>query len=348
MRSDAVSAPDSHPAPQPRTRMPRRLCVFCGSASGIRPEYTVAAQDLGRVLLERGIGLVYGGAHVGLIGAVADAVLSGGGEVIGVIPRSLVEREIAHRGLTELRIVDGMHERKAVMADLADGFVALPGGAGTLEELFEVWTWAQLGLHRKPCGLLDVGGYFTGLRTFLDHATLEGFLRAEHRAMLIVEQDPAMLLERFARYTAPAIGKWARAEDIDVLAWVCVRDSRLLATRTRGNTVFYAPGGKRQAGESDWQALSREVSEELGITLNAETLALVDVVQAPAHGQPGGTLVRMTCYAAEAVGGISQISTISGRAEVAEVAWLGRSDRARCAPAVIALLERLHALGRID
>lgn len=319
----------------------RRLCVFCGSSSGLQPAYHSAAQSLGRALTDRRIGLVYGGAHVGLMGAVADAVLSGGGEVIGVIPRALVEREIAHRGLTELRVVDSMHERKALMADLANGFVALPGGAGTLEELFEVWTWAQLGLHRKPCGLLNVNGYFDALGEFLDHATSEGFLRAEHRAMLMMETDPAVLLDRLAHYTPPPGSKW---EPIDVLAWVCVREGRMLATRTRGKSVFYAPGGKRLAGESDAQALSREIAEELGITLHAETMALVDVVQAPAHGQPAGTLVRMKCYAAEPVGDISRIA---GKAEVDEVAWLTLGDRGRCAPAAVALLERLHDMGHI-
>ena len=163
----------------------------------------------------------------------------------------------------------GLHERKAVIADLANAFVALPGGAGTLEELFEVWTWGQLGLHRKPCGLLNVNGYFDALDAFLNHASAEGFLRAEHRAMLIMESDPPALLERFARYTAPAVSKWARApattESIDVLAWVCVRDGRMLATRTHGKSVFYLPGGKRLPGESDAKALSREIAEELGV-----------------------------------------------------------------------------------
>jgi uncharacterized protein (TIGR00730 family) len=320
----------------------RRLCVFCGSSSGLRPEYQTAAETLGRALSDRGIGLVYGGAHVGLMGAVADAVLrgGGGGEVIGVIPRALVEREIAHRGLTELRVVGSMHERKAVMADLADGFVALPGGAGTLEELFEVWTWAQLGLHRKPCGLLNVNGYFDALGAFLDHASAEQFLRAEHRAMLIMENDPAALLDRFARYSAPVVTKWR--DPIDVLAWVCVREGRMLATRTRGKSMFCAPGGKRQAGESDAQALSREIAEELGVALQAETMALVDVVQAPAHGEPAGTMVRMTCYAAEPVG---DIAGIRGKAEVDEVAWLTSGDRGRCAPAAARLLERLQEKG---
>jgi hypothetical protein len=159
-------------------------------------------------LTERGIGVVYGGASVGCMGAVADAVLDGGGEVIGVIPRVLVEREIAHRRLTELRIVETLHERKALMAQLADGFIALPGGAGTLDELFEAWTWGQLGLHRKPVGLLNVAGYYDALTAFLDHALEAGFLNAEHRGMLAIEPDPGTLLDRFANYRAPTRSKW--------------------------------------------------------------------------------------------------------------------------------------------
>jgi len=167
---------------------------------GARPEYADAARTLGRLLAERGIGLVYGGASVGLMGTVADAVLAGGGEVIGVIPRTLVDREIAHRGLTELRVVSSMHERKAVMAELSDAFVALPGGLGTLEELFEVWTWAQLGLHRKPIALLDVANFFDSLAAFLDHAVNERFLNTLNRSVLITETDPSALLDRLYRH----------------------------------------------------------------------------------------------------------------------------------------------------
>ncbi len=162
----------------------RRLCVFCGSSAGREPGHRRLAEALARALAERGIGIVYGGARVGLMGALADAALAAGGEVIGVIPRALIEREIGHTGLTELRIVESMHERKALMAELADGFVALPGGVGTLEELFEVWTWAQLGLHAKPCALLDTDGFYAPLVAFLDHQVDAGFVRAAHRAML--------------------------------------------------------------------------------------------------------------------------------------------------------------------
>ena len=185
-----------------------RLCVFCGSASGVRPAYLAAARELGRLLGERGAGLVYGGASVGLMGALADAALAAGAEVDGVIPRALVEREIAHAGLTRLHVVEGMHARKARMAELADAFVALPGGLGTLEELFEVWTWAQLGVHDKPLALLDVDGYFAPLLAFLAHAEAEGFVRADVRAMLLEASDPDDLFARLARHHPPSGERW--------------------------------------------------------------------------------------------------------------------------------------------
>jgi uncharacterized protein (TIGR00730 family) len=190
-----------------------RLCVFSGSSPGAHPDYVRAAEELGGALAAQGIGLVYGGASVGLMGALADAVLDAGGDAIGVIPQALVEREIAHPGIADLRVVGSMHERKALMADLADGFVALPGGMGTLEELFEVYTWTQLGLHSKPLGLLDVRDYFAKLVGFLDHAVAERFLTVEHREMLVVEQRADALIEAFRRWRAPARGKWIdRAE----------------------------------------------------------------------------------------------------------------------------------------
>jgi hypothetical protein len=188
-----------------------RLCVFCGSSPGNGDQFLAAARGLGRALAERGIGLVYGGASVGCMGALADAVLQSGGEVVGVVPRVLVEREIAHPGLQDLRIVQTLHERKALMADLADGFIALPGGAGTLDELFEAWTWGQLGLHRKPVGLVNVAGYYDGLAAFLDNALAAGFLNAEHRGMLVIESEPDALLTRFAGYQPPTRSKWTDA-----------------------------------------------------------------------------------------------------------------------------------------
>ena len=186
----------------------KRVCVFAGSSSGVRPEYRAAAAELGRELAVRRIGLVYGGAAVGLMGVLADAVLSHEGEAIGVLPEALVAKEIAHAGLTELRVVASMHERKALMADLADGFIALPGGWGTLDEMFEILTWAQLGIHQKPCGLLNVHGYFDGLLSFLEHSIDEGFVRREYRSMLAVCESSRDVLDALASYTPLVVRKW--------------------------------------------------------------------------------------------------------------------------------------------
>jgi uncharacterized protein (TIGR00730 family) len=176
----------------------RHLCVFCGSSAGNRLEYAEAATQLGRLLAERGLGLVYGGGHVGLMGVLADAVLAAGGEVIGVIPQALVDRELAHRGLTELHVVVTMHQRKALMADRADAFMALPGGFGTCEEFFEMLTWGQLGIHDKPISLLNVAGFFDPLLAWIDRSLAEGFLRPEHRRLLLVSESPARLLEQLS------------------------------------------------------------------------------------------------------------------------------------------------------
>jgi uncharacterized protein (TIGR00730 family) len=192
----------------------RRVCVFCGSSPGARPAYGEATAELARVLVAEGLGLVYGGANVGLMATLADTTLAEGGEVTGVIPRALVQREIAHNGLSDLRVVGSMHQRKALMADLSDAFVALPGGLGTLEELLEVYTWAQLGLHRKPCALLDVDGYYAGVAEFLSHAVKERFLREEHRGMLIIEHEPRALIDRLKRFEPGAVRpKWIDREE---------------------------------------------------------------------------------------------------------------------------------------
>jgi len=172
------------------------ICVFCGSASGRAPTYAAAARELGELLAKRGIGLVYGGGNVGLMGELADAVLDAGGRAIGVIPQQLVDREIAHGGLTELHVVENLHQRKALMAELADAFLTLPGGVGTMEELFEVWSWGRLGLHSKPCGLLNVDGYFDSLRTLTDQMVTEGFLEPVYRELLLIEEQPSVLLDR--------------------------------------------------------------------------------------------------------------------------------------------------------
>jgi uncharacterized protein (TIGR00730 family) len=191
----------------------KSLCVFCGSSPGFDPVFREAAAALGSAMAERGITLVYGGGSVGLMGVLADAVLAGGGRVTGVIPQALADREVAHLGLSELVVTGSMHERKAVMADRADAFVALPGGIGTFEELFEIWTWAQLGDHAKPVALLDIAGFFGGLLGFLDGVVEAGFLRRQHRDLLIVPAGIDDLFDRLAAYTAPSLDKWIKDDE---------------------------------------------------------------------------------------------------------------------------------------
>jgi uncharacterized protein (TIGR00730 family) len=191
----------------------RRVCVYAGSNPGSDPAYAEAAAAFAATMAERGIGLVYGGGKVGLMGVLADTMLARGGEAIGVMPQSLIDREIGHPGLTELKVVDSMHERKALMAELSDAFVAVPGGIGTLEELIEVYTWSQLGIHDKACGVLNVKGYYDHLAALLDHAVAEGFLRPQHRAVLSVASEPAELLDRLAAYEAPTVGKWLELDE---------------------------------------------------------------------------------------------------------------------------------------
>jgi uncharacterized protein (TIGR00730 family) len=186
----------------------RRICVFCGSSVGVNPVYAEAARALGRTLVARGSSLVYGGGHVGLMGVLADAVLGASGEVTGVIPHALNAREIAHSGLTKLHVVDSMHERKALMAAMSDAFIAMPGGFGTYEEFFEAVTWTQLGVHKKPCGLLNVAGFFDPVIEFLDRAVREEFIRPQHRAAIVVDPDPAVLLDALEHLALPDVPKW--------------------------------------------------------------------------------------------------------------------------------------------
>lgn len=192
----------------------KRVGVFCGSSVGSRAVYAEAARALGQSLAHRGLGLVYGGGRVGLMGVLADTLLADGGSVIGVIPESLAAKEIAHAGLTELHLVATMHERKALMADLSDAFIALPGGYGTLDEFCEILTWAQLGLHRKPCALLNTDGFFDPFLRFIDHAVSEGFVWPIHRAMLLVDDTPDRLLDRLDGYQMPYVAKWVTREDV--------------------------------------------------------------------------------------------------------------------------------------
>ncbi len=186
----------------------KRVCVFCGSSEGSRPIYARAARRTGEEIARRGLGLVYGGGKAGLMGAVADAALAAGGEVIGVMPNAQVSGEIGHEGLTELHVVGSMHERKKLMADLSDGFVALPGGYGTLEEFLEVLSWAQLSLHEKPCALLDVAHYWELLVALFDRTVAEGFVRPDHRSLVLTGGDPSRLLDTMERYAPPAAKKW--------------------------------------------------------------------------------------------------------------------------------------------
>jgi hypothetical protein len=191
----------------------KTVCVYCGSSPGRLPEYREAARLLGYELADRGLGLVYGGASVGVMGAVADAMLEQGGQAIGVIPSSLATKEVSHGGLDELIVVDSMHERKAKMAELSDGFIALPGGWGTIEEIFEMLTWAQLGFHEKPCGLLNIAAYYDHLFAFLENAIEQRFVKKEFRPMIMIEQTPATLLDRFQHYRAPKVRKWIGPEE---------------------------------------------------------------------------------------------------------------------------------------
>lgn len=183
----------------------KRICVFCGSSLGIKPEYVLAARQLGYLMAKKNIGLVYGGASVGIMGEIASAVLKEGGEVVGVIPSFMVEKELAHKGLSELREVNSMHERKALMAELSDGFIALPGGFGTFEEFFEVLTWGQLSIHTKPCGLLNISNYYDKLIEFIDHSVKEGFVKVDCRKLVITDENEEKLLEKLENYQAPEI-----------------------------------------------------------------------------------------------------------------------------------------------
>ena len=192
----------------------KNICVYCGSSFGRVDYYGQATNALAQALVRKNIGLVYGGASIGIMGKVADEVLALGGEVLGVIPKALAHKEVAHHHLTQLRVTESMHERKMLMAELSDGFIALPGGIGTFEELFEIWTWAQLGFHHKPIGLLNISGYYDHLIQFLDHVLAEQFVKQETRDLLMVESDPDVLLDRFINYQAPPVIEWLSKEEI--------------------------------------------------------------------------------------------------------------------------------------
>jgi uncharacterized protein (TIGR00730 family) len=192
----------------------KSITVFCGSSSGVRTEYAEAARDLAHLLVKKGIRLVYGGGNIGLMGIIADEVMKSGGEVVGIIPDSLDKKEVGHRGLTKLHVVTSMHERKAMMAEMADGFIAMPGGIGTFEEFFEILTWAQLGFHDKPCGILNVANYYDGLLALCDNAVAEGFLRPVHRQLILDDFDADSLLDKMANFQPKSLEKWIEKGDL--------------------------------------------------------------------------------------------------------------------------------------
>jgi hypothetical protein len=294
-----------------------RICVFCGSHSGNNELYANAAREMGRTLATCNIDLIYGGGRVGLMGELADSALTAGGAVIGVMPRSLVEREIQHIGLTELHTVATMHERKTKMAELADGFIALPGGAGTLEEIFEQWTWAQLGIHQKPCGFLNTNGYFDPLRKMIEKMSGEGFLRSEHASMLVFNPEPAAIIDAFRSYLPP-VAKWQEpAQKIIRIVAALVEDEarRVLLVRKKGTRAFMQPGGKLRDSESHLAALERELVEELRCSFRPGSPVFLGTFTAPAANE-NGCFVEAALYRVELAGEISAAS------EIEEVAWV--------------------------
>jgi uncharacterized protein (TIGR00730 family) len=327
-----------------------RVAVFTGSASGPDPivdEVRRFAQELARA----GVDIVYGGGRVGLMGVVADAALAAGGQVIGVMPGHLVDRELAHRGLSRFEVVADMHERKARMAALADAFIALPGGAGTLEEIFEAWTWSQLGLHQKPVALLNIDGFFDALLQQLDVMAETGFLSRAQLSALGVAPTAAVFLHFVASYQPPP-RKWRGGEPdrsdhrppadavleqpeatLTSVGWICLREGQVLAVRSHGRDRFYLPGGKVEAGETLEQALVREVREELSLELTQPRAAFS--VQALAHGLPEPTELTMHCFYAEYIG------EPRAAGEIAELCWIDLDDTVKAAPAVQEVLRQL-------
>ncbi|HLN03320.1 MAG TPA: TIGR00730 family Rossman fold protein [Bryobacteraceae bacterium] len=294
-----------------------RICVYCGSRFGNGEVYVHAARQMGKALADRGIDLVYGGGRVGLMGAIADAALQAGGTVLGVIPQSLVDREIQHTGLTQLHVVATMHERKAKMAELADAFIALPGGAGTLEEIFEQWTWGQLGIHHKPCGFLNTNGYFDSLRKMVDTMAGEGFLHPEYVSMLTFHAEPTAIIDAFRLYSPP-LPKWQTVSKpvIRIVAALVQDDAgRVLLVRKRGTRAFMQPGGKLRDSESHPAALERELKEELGCSVRPGSPAFLGTFLAPPANETG-CMVEAALYRVEVVG------TVSAAAEIEEIAWV--------------------------
>jgi uncharacterized protein (TIGR00730 family) len=299
-----------------------RVCVFCGSSCGNNKLYADAAREMGRTLAQRRIDLVYGGGRVGLMGALAEAALLANGTVIGVMPQALVEREMQHTALSKLHIVATMHERKTKMAELADGFIALPGGAGTFEEIFEQWTWAQLGIHQKPCGFLNTNGYFDPLRRMITQMVDDGFLRPEHASMLVFNTEPAALIDAFGGYSPPVV-KWQPPPNANESGRVVIRivaalvqdeAFRVLLVRKRGTRAFMQPGGKLLDTESHIDALERELGEELSCSVRPGSPVFLGTFMAPAANEHG-CLVEAALYRVDLVG------TVQAGSEIQEAIW---------------------------
>ena len=300
-----------------------RICVFCGSSAGNDQVYADAARETGAMLARRRIALVYGGGRVGLMGVLADAALNAGGTVIGVIPQSLLEREIQHTGLSDLQVVSTMHERKTRMAELADGFIALPGGAGTLEEIFEQWTWAQLGIHHKPCGFLNTNGYFNPLRQMIGRMTAAGFLRPEHASMLAFHAEPSAIVDAFSEYLPPA-AKYQLSTKETEPARPCIRIvaalvedelGHVLLVRKKGTRAFMQPGGKLQDAESHLDTLERELREELSCSIQPGSPVFLGTFTAPAANETD-------CLVEAALYRVTLAGTMSAASEIEEIIWL--------------------------
>ena len=289
--------------------MSKRICIFCGANPGNNPRITDHVEELCVLLIEQGFDLVYGGGKDGLMGLIADRFLAAGRRVIGVRPKKLIEGEGSHLGLTKMIVVKDMHERKAQMMDEADLFIALPGGVGTLDEIMEVYTQVKIGFFDKFCGVLNTDYFYQGLELLLDNMVKHGFLQQNDKAKLQIEDTPQALLDRMVKWKSSK-------EEIDKIAFIFVEDGEILMTRSKGKSLYYIPGGKRDPGETDKQALIREVREELTVNIVPSTIEYVGTFRAPADRSVNDVGVKMSCYTAEFIG------TPQASSEISVIRWM--------------------------